>query len=133
MSDPIAPADPFDLPDWLGTDRVTWTPDGGLRSGSSVPGVLSAPDRPPLPCDLLAVDDAFPEPVAPDTVRLAAHQAWRRGEVSVVERRARLTLAVPGSFFTADVVLDALARLARAVGADAGRYAVLLRIGESGR
>ena len=41
----------------------------------------------------------------------------------------RLTLTVPGRDFTADRVLDALARLARAVGASPDDYAALLRLG----
>jgi hypothetical protein len=40
----------------------------------------------------------------------------------------RLTLAVPGTSFTADGVLDALSRLAKAVGASADQYAARLRI-----
>ena len=38
-------------------------------------------------------------------------------------------LAVPGTGFGADLVLDALGRLAKAVGARAERYAALLRLG----
>ena len=38
-------------------------------------------------------------------------------------------LAAPGTRFDPDLVLDALGRLARAVGAHAERYAALLRIG----
>ena len=32
--------DPFDLPEWLGTDEVTWTSASGLRSGHLVTGTL---------------------------------------------------------------------------------------------
>ena len=81
-----------------------------------------------MACDLLAVDEAYPVPVADQDVRHDAHQAWRHGQVLLVGPDDRLTLAVPGTRFGPDLVLDALARLAKAVGAP-DRYAVLLRIG----
>ena len=133
MSDDLAPVDPFDLPEWLGTATVTWSASAGLRTGYAVPGDLTADGHEPLACDLLAIDEAYPAPIAPDAVRLRAHQAWRHGEVHLVRRDGRVALAVPGTSFSADLVLDAFARLARAVGASAERYAVLLRIGDSGR
>jgi hypothetical protein len=126
------PIDPFDLPDWLGVADVTWTAREGLRSGYAVAGELDADGRDPLPCDLFAVDEAFPVPVAPDPVRHRAHQAWRHGEVHLLERDGRLALALPGTAFSADLVLDAVGRLARAVGASPDRYSVRLRIGEAG-
>lgn len=125
----LTAVDPFDLPDWLGEQDVTWSSVAGLHSGPAVAGVLTGADRPDLACDLLAVDSAYPAPVAGDDVRLACHQAWQHGEVHLVESGGRLTLAVPGSSFTADLALDAVGRLARAVGAAADRYAVRLRIG----
>ena len=133
MTEVLTPVDPFDLPDWLGVAEVTWSALDGLRTGYAVPGELLADGHEPLACDLLGVDEAYPQPVAGDDVRLRAHQAWRHGEVHLVRRDGRLALAVPGTFFTADLVLDAFARLARSVGASADRYAVLLRIGDSGR
>lgn len=133
MTDELGPVDPFDLPEWLGVAEVTWSARAGLRTGYAVPGDLSAAGHDALACDLLGVDEAFPTPIATDDVRRRAHQAWRNGEVHLVRREGRLTLAVPGTFFTADLVLDAFARLARAVGASADRYTVLLRIGDSGR
>ena len=123
--------DPFDLPDWLGVAEVTWTSGAGLRSGAAVTGELTAEGCDPVPCDLFAVDEAFPAPVAGDDVRIRAHQAWRHGEVHLIRREDRLTLAVPGTAFSADLALDAVARLARAVGASAERYSVRLRIGET--
>jgi hypothetical protein len=124
----VRPVDPFDLPDWLGTAEVTWTAQDGVRTGALVAGLLEAADVEPVACDLLAVDEAYPAPVVGDEVRLGAHQAWRHGEVHLVDRGGRLTIAVPGTSFTADLVLDALDRLARAVGASAERYAVRLRL-----
>ncbi len=123
--------DPFDLPDWLGTGEVTWSADSGVRSGHLVLGALAAGDD-RIACDLLAVDEAFPRPVADDAVRLPAHQAWQRGQVHLVTIADRLTLTVPGTGFTADLVLDAVSRLALAVGASPERYAVRLRIGSAG-
>jgi hypothetical protein len=131
---PVVPGDvdPFDLPQWLATTRVTWTPERGVRVGHLVPGELTAGEH-LLPCDLLAVDEAYPAPVADDDTRTRSHQAWRHGEVLLVQYADRLTLAVPGRDFTADQVLDALARLARAVGASPDDYAALLRLGRDRR
>ena len=126
----MTPVDPFDLPDWLGTAEVTWTAQDGVRTGHLVAGLLSAAGAEPVACDLLAVDEAYPTPVADDDVRHGAHQAWRHGEVHLLDRAGRLTIAVPGTVFDADRVLDALERLTRAVGAAPERYAVCLRLGD---
>jgi hypothetical protein len=127
----ITDTDPFDLPDWLGTHDVVWRADAGLSTGHLVRGHLTAgPDGGlTIPCDLLAVDEAYPAPVVDDETRLRVHQAWRHGQVVVGEVDARLVLAVPGTRFGPDLVLDALGRLARAVGARTDRYAALLRLG----
>jgi hypothetical protein len=133
---PWTDLDPFDLPDWLGEAEVTWTPDTGVRTGHHVRGLLSgepANGVEPVPCDLLAVDEAYPVPVADDGARLRAHQAWRHGQIHLVQRDGRVTLAVPGTDFTADRVLEALSRLAKAVGARPERYAAHLRIGAEAR
>ena len=136
----LADLDPFDLPDWLGVGDVTWTPTSGLRTGHHVRGTLtggpagSASGGPePVPCDLLAIDEAYPVPVADDDARLRAHQAWRHGQILLVAVEGRATLAVPGTDFTADRVIEALSRLAKAVGARPERYAAHLRIGAEGR
>lgn len=135
---PPDPVDPFDLPAWLGERDVTWVADGGVRDGHLVPGHLTgagtpgdaaATDDADVPCDLVAVDEAFPGPVSDDATRAASHQAWRHGQVHLGTREGRLLLLVPGRGFDTDTVLDAVARLARAVGSDPERYAVLLRIG----
>lgn len=132
MSDALVDVDPFDLPDWLGEGEVTWEAESGLRSGHLVPGRLEGgAER--LPCDLLGIDEAYPAPVAADGVRSRAHQAWRHGEILLVEREGRLTLAVPARSFDADLVLDALDRLARAVGASPDHYAARLRLGGARR
>jgi hypothetical protein len=121
--------DPFDLPAWLGVARVTWEPEGPIAGGALVRGRLTDGEQ-DIACDLLAVDEAYPAPVAPDDCRRQSHLAWRHGQVHLVEREGRPTLAVPGRDFTADTVLDAVGRLAKAVGAAVDRYAVLLRLGE---
>jgi hypothetical protein len=127
----ITDTDPFDLPEWLGTHDVVWRADAGLSTGHLVRGHLSAePDAGlTIACDLLAVDEAYPAPVVDDDTRLRVHQAWRHGQVVVGEVESRLVLAVPGTRFGPELVLDALGRLARAVGARTERYAALLRLG----
>ena len=92
-----AEVDPFDLPEWLGECHVTWDAERGLSTGHRVTGALAAADHDPLPCDLLAVDDAYPEPVATDAIRVRAHQVWRHGEVMIAEDHERMLLVVPGS------------------------------------
>ncbi|GAB3039761.1 hypothetical protein GCM10011376_32470 [Nocardioides flavus (ex Wang et al. 2016)] len=137
MQAAITDTDPFDLPDWLGTHDVVWRADAGLRTGHLVRGRLTAEPAPDqveesgwsLECDLLAVDEAYPAPVVDDETRSRVHQAWRHGQVVVGEIDSRLVLAVPGTRFDPDLILDALGRLARAVGARAERYAALLRLG----
>ena len=121
--------DPFDLPDWLGSGRVTWEPDQGIRVGHLVPGLLTGAAGDRMPCDLFAVDEAYPTPVTDDDTRTRSHQAWRHGQVLLLSYDERLTLAVPGREFGANRVLDALARLALAVGATPDDFAALLRLG----
>ena len=136
MQNAITDIDPFDLPEWLGTRDVVWRADAGLRTGHHVRGRLTTGDDAgeagEIVCDLLAVDEAYPEPVVDDATRLRVHQAWRHGQVVVgslgTADGPRMVLAVPGTGFGPDLVLDALGRLARAVGAQAGRYAALLRL-----
>jgi hypothetical protein len=123
--------DPFDLPEWLGECDVTWETASGLASGHRVEGSLTSPGREPMPCDLLAVDDAYPAPVAADPVRVRTHQVWRHGEVLVASDAGHLLLVVPGSRLDAETALEAIGRLARAVGARRGSYAVRLRVGSA--
>ncbi|WP_435747587.1 hypothetical protein [Nocardioides sp. SYSU DS0663] len=130
---PLEPQDPFELPEWLGESDVTWTPETGVRAGHLVRGALEGSAGGTVACDLLAVDQAWPAPVADELARRRAHQAWRHGQVDLVRREDRLTLAVPGTAFTADCVLDALERLARSVGADPTRFAARLRLGRGMR
>ena len=119
--------DPFDLPDWVGEGPVTWSTDDGL-SGHLVTGGLTGPAGETLPCDLLAADVAYPRPLLGEQWRHDAHQAWEHGQVLLVGYDGRLTLAVPGTAYSADGVLETLGRLARAIGADPERFTVLLRL-----
>jgi hypothetical protein len=98
-----------------------------VRTGHHVEGELSG-DGTSLPCDLLGADQAFPAPVLDEHWRQQAHQAWTHGQVLLVEYDGRLTLAVPGTSFTADLVLDAVGRLAKAVGVRPGRFLAALRL-----
>jgi hypothetical protein len=132
VTDPTATVDPFDLPSWLGDGAVTWVPDCGITRAARLPGRLCAAGQDDLPCDLLAVDEAYPAPVAGDDVRTLAHQSWRHGQVHLVSYDGRLTLAVPGQAFTADRVLEVLGRLAAAVGAAPEQIAALLNVGRDG-
>lgn len=133
MSAVITVVDPFDLPDWLGVDEVTWQADRGIHTGHHLVGRLTAEGHEDLPCDLLAVDEAYPVAVVDESTRTSVHQAWQHGQVQLLEKDGRLTLAVPGRSFGADLVLDSLGRLARAVGASPERYAARLRIGADQR
>jgi len=123
------PLDPFDLTDALGAG-ATWSAEAGLGSEHRVRGRLvpTVAGHEATPCDLLAADDAYPAPVTDDATRARAHQAWRHGEVHLAAYDGRLTLVVPGTRFSADLALEALRRLARALGARPQDFAALLRL-----
>lgn len=121
------PVDPFDLPEWLGVQDVSWTAVSSL-GGALVRGVLHAADGAGLDCDLLAGDLAYPQPVLTERWRTAAHAAWWRGEALLLRHDGRLTVVLPGSEVTAAPALDAVGRLAKAVGASADRFTVVLRL-----
>ena len=124
----ITAVDPFDLPEWLGTGDVTWTATASVHGGHRVPGELTVEGHEPLVCDLLGADQAFPQPVLDDGWRRRVHQAWTHGQVLLVEYDGRLTLAVPGTSFTADLALEAIGRLAKAVGVKPDRFVAALRL-----
>ena len=117
--------DPFDLPDWVGEGEVTWASDDGLR-GHVVAGTLSGPSGERLGCDLLAVDQAYPAPVLDEETRTRVHQTWQHGQVLLLTRDGRATVAAPGTSWSADAVLEVFTRVARAVGADPARWSVRL-------
>jgi hypothetical protein len=126
---PVELVDPFDLPEWLGTSRVTWTATSSVRGAQRIEGTLSSPEAGgDLPCDLMAVDVAYPQPLLSDPWRRQAHQAWEHGQVLLVTCHGRLTLAVPGTAYSADGVLESIGRLAKAVGAKPEAFVVTLRL-----
>lgn len=124
--------DPFDLPEWLGEGAITWSAQHGIREGHLIHGTLSREGQ-EHSCDLLAVDEAYPVPVTDDASRARAHQAWKHGQVLLVSHDDRLALATPGTRFDADLILDALARLAKALGTDQDHVSALLRLGRAAR
>lgn len=124
--------DPFDLPEWLGTEEVTWHVAGDTSNRSTTTHRLEGrlvSDHGELGCDLLAVDQAWPRPVIDDAARTEVHQAWHNGQVVLAEYDGRLSLLVPGTQFTADGILTTLGRLAKAVGARPEHYVAALRVG----
>jgi hypothetical protein len=123
-----AEVDPFDLPEWLGESEVTWESERPFTADHRVTGQLTSDGHESMPCDLLAVDDAYPEPVSTDAVRVRTHQVWRHGEVLVARDGDRMLLGVPGSRVDTETLLETVGRLARAVGAPDGSYAVRLRV-----
>jgi hypothetical protein len=120
-----AELDPFDLPEWLGEGSVAWATDQGL-SGHLVAGRLTGGSDQVLPCDLLAVDQAYPAPVLDEGLRTRVHQAWEHGQVLLLTNEGRATVATPGTSWNAGAVLEALSRVSRAVGADAQHWSVRL-------
>jgi hypothetical protein len=126
----VPEVDPFDLPEWLGEGQVTWAPDGGIHDRHLVGGLLTGAEQgQTLPCALMAVDEAYPKPVADGELRHQTHQAWRHGQVLLFSYDAGLTLAVPGTSFDAERVMETISRLAKAVGAHPESFSVLLRLG----
>jgi hypothetical protein len=124
----VTELDPFDLPDWVGEDGVSWSTERGL-DGHLVTGCLDGPGGESLALDLLAVDQAYPAPVLDEGTRTLVHQTWRHGQVLLLTRDGRATVATPGTSWSADSVLDALTRLARAVGADPMAWSAHLGLG----
>ena len=120
--------DPFELPDWVGEGPVTWRASSRLAGSHLVSGELRSEPGTTLDCDVLACDPAYPLPVLSEAWRHDAHQAWVLGEVLLVSYDGRLTLVVPGTVVTAEPTLEAVRRLARAVGSRPDRFTVALRL-----
>lgn len=125
---PIDIIDAFDLPEWFGTSKVKWHSTSPLGAGPHVTGELESSDGHCQRLDLLAVDAAYPAPVCPDAERRAAHQAWQYGEVVILDVDGTICAGVPGRHFDANLAYEALARLSRAVAANAGSFTVSLTL-----
>ncbi len=121
------PADPFDLPEWLGEDALTWAAEHDLSSVHVV-GVLTSTAGQQLPLDLLCVDAAFPAPVVSERVRHDVHQAWHYGQVLLLGRPGNTALGVPVARIDADLSCDALRRFAKAIGVPSDRMSVTLQL-----
>ncbi len=129
MTAPVVDAvDPFDLPEALGAEQVTWTAGVSVDGRPLVRGAFTPADGEQVGCDLLAGDLAYPVAVLGDSWRHDAHQAWTLGQVLLVRYEGRLTLVVPGTTVTLDLLVEALRRFAKAVGADPERYVVAVRL-----
>ena len=124
----VAPVDAFDLPEWLGVEEVTWTAVTSLGSAPRVTGSLRGTSGAEIGCDVLACDLAYPQAVLEEKWRAAAHQAWQLGETQLLEYDGRLTLVVPGTAVKVEAALDAVRRLAKAVGAPSSRFTVAIRL-----
>lgn len=124
----VVPVDAFDLPEWLGVDEVTWTAVTSLGSAPRVSGALSSASGSSLECDVLACDLAYPQAVLDEKWRSGAHHAWQLGETLLLEYDGRLTLVVPGTSVGVEHALEAVRRLAKAVGAPADRFTVAIRL-----
>jgi hypothetical protein len=107
---------------------VTWRATSSLRESSHVTGGLLGGGGKEHPFDLLAVDAAYPVPVCPEAERRAAHQAWQFGQVELIEIDGRVAAAVPGTQFDANLVIEAIRRVAKSMGAPEGNYAVLIAL-----
>lgn len=128
MREPLLDAvDAFDLPEWLGSSPVSWSATSSIRGAHTIEGRLTAEDE-ELACDLLAADVAYPVALLPEPWRGQAHRAWEHGQVLLLRRDGRLTLAVPGTAYSADGVLESISRLAKSVGVAPDRYTVCLRL-----
>jgi hypothetical protein len=60
--------------------------------------------------------------------RGAAHRAWQLEETLLLEYDGRLTLVVPGTSVGVEDALEAVRRLAKAVGAPSDRFTVAIRL-----
>jgi hypothetical protein len=123
----IEPVDAFDLPAWLGEERVIWVAEDSLGLHHRVSGTLHGP-RETEACDVLAGDHAYPFVALHDPYRREVHQAWRLGQVLLLRCDGRLTLAVPGSVVDEPLALEAVRRFAKAVAAPVDRFSVTLRL-----
>ncbi len=119
--------DAFDLPDWLGTDPVTWRAEGILAGGPRVTGRLMSGER-SQPLDLVGVDAAYPRSVCSSAQRHDAHQAWHFGQVLLLESEGRVAAAVPTVTFDANLAVETIHRVAKALGAPSANFTVTITL-----
>ena len=124
----IVERDAFDLPDWLGTEPVSWRCSSPLDSGPYVRGELTAADGRRQELNLIAVDAAFPVPVCPEPQRRAVHRAWQYGEVVLLEVNDCMSAGVPGRRFDANLACETLRRLAKSVAAKDGAFTMSITL-----
>ena len=120
-------SDPFELPDWLGEEALTWSLDGPLTS-AQVRGTLHGGDGHRLGLDLICVDVAYPAPVVGELIRRECHLSWHHGQVQVLANADSHGLGVPTSGLDADTACEALRRFARAIAVDVARVRVLITL-----
>ena len=106
----VEAVDAFELPGWVGETEVRWTALSSLDGEHLVTGRLEGGGE-TGDCDLLACD-----------------QAWVLEQVHLLRYDGRLTLVMPGSTIGSEIALEALRRLAKAVGAPPQRFSVVLRL-----
>src|SRR5262245_31509461 len=98
--------DAVDLPEWVGTEPVTWRSTAALDSGHRVAGELVGEGGRVLAFDLIAADTAYPRVVCTETERHDVHQAWRFGEIVLLEIEGRVSAAVPASRFDPNLACE---------------------------
>ena len=132
---PVEEVDPFDLPDWLAEQHVLWQAAeraGSERGSGTIHGQITplyggSPDH-AFAVDVLAFDVALLKAVCDEESRHLAHESWHYGQVALFNRGGRVTLAVPCTEFTTDLVCEAVRRFSRSVGAEPTRFLVQLRL-----
>lgn len=117
--------DPFELPDWIGEQVLTWCL-GGPLSDPQVHGTLSGGEGHELSLHIVCADVAYPAPVVSELLRRESHLSWHLGQVLVLDSGRCLGLAVPVSTLDADIACEALRRFAMAVAVDPSRVRVTI-------
>jgi len=120
-------ADPFELPEWLGEEDLTWSLDGPLTA-AQVRGTLRGTGEHQLALDLVCADVAYPAPVVGELIRRSCHLSWHHGQVQVLANAGSHGLGVPASCLDADKACEALRRFAHAIAVDVERVRVLIAL-----
>ena len=120
-------ADPFELPDWVGQEDLTWSLDGPL-SAAQVRGTVHGAEEHQIGLDIVCADVAYPAPVVPELMRRECHLSWHHGQVLVLANAVSHALGVPVSALDADTACEALRRFAAAIAVDLERVRVLIRL-----